>query len=38
VVLAGKAAGKRITSLADLDGVNIGTEGGTFADAILDEL
>ena len=35
VVLGGKAAVKPITSLADLDGVNIGTEGGTFADAIL---
>jgi ABC-type amino acid transport substrate-binding protein len=35
VVLGGKAAAKPITSLADLDGVNIGTEGGTFADAIL---
>jgi ABC-type amino acid transport substrate-binding protein len=35
VVLAGKAAGKRVTSLADLDGVSLGIEGGTFADAAL---
>jgi ABC-type amino acid transport substrate-binding protein len=35
VVLGGKAAAKPITGLADLDGVNIGTEAGTFADAIL---
>jgi ABC-type amino acid transport substrate-binding protein len=35
VVLGGKAAAKPISSLADLDGVNVGTEAGTFADAIL---
>lgn len=35
VVLGGKAAAKPITSLADLDGVKVGTEAGTFADAIL---
>ncbi len=35
VVLGGKAAAKPITTLADLDGVNLGIEAGTFADAIL---
>ena len=35
VVLGGKATAKPITSLADLDGVNVGTEAGTFTDAIL---
>ncbi|MGO9330598.1 MAG: substrate-binding periplasmic protein [Steroidobacteraceae bacterium] len=35
VVLGGKEAAKPISSLADLDGVNVGSEAGTFADAIL---
>jgi ABC-type amino acid transport substrate-binding protein len=35
VVLGGKAAAKQITSLADLDGVNLGIESSTLGDAIL---
>lgn len=35
VVLGGRAAAKQIFSLADLDGVKIGVESGTLADAIL---
>jgi ABC-type amino acid transport substrate-binding protein len=35
VVLGGKAAARRIISLADLDGVNLGIEAGTLGDAIL---
>lgn len=35
IILGGGALGKSITSLADLDGVRIGTEGGTLGDAIL---
>jgi hypothetical protein len=35
IVLGGKAAAKQITSLADLDGVNLGIEISTLGDAIL---
>jgi ABC-type amino acid transport substrate-binding protein len=35
VVLSAKAASKKITQLADLDGIKLGVEGGTLADAIL---
>jgi ABC-type amino acid transport substrate-binding protein len=35
VVLGPKAASRRISSLADLDGVNVGIEIGTLGDAIL---
>ena len=35
VVLSGTAAAKRINSLADLDGVNLGIETSTLGDAIL---
>ena len=35
VILGGAAAGKPIYSLADLDGMTIGVEGGTLSDAIL---
>ncbi len=35
VVLGGKSAAKRITSVADLDGVNLGIETSTLGDAIL---
>jgi ABC-type amino acid transport substrate-binding protein len=35
VVLAGKATERRITSLADLEGLNLAIEAGTLGDAIL---
>lgn len=35
IVLAGKAAEKRVVGLADLDGVKLGIEGGTLGDVIL---
>lgn len=35
VVLGGKAAGRHIASLADLDGVSLGIESGTLGDSIL---
>jgi hypothetical protein len=35
IVLGGQAAAKRITNLADLDGVNLGIETSTLGDAIL---
>lgn len=35
VVLSGKAPAKAISSLADLDGMNLGIEAGTLGDAIL---
>ena len=35
VVLGGSAAQKTITSLADLDGINLGIEAGTLGDAVL---
>jgi Bacterial extracellular solute-binding proteins, family 3 len=35
LVLGGKAAERRVTSLADLDGVSFGIEAGTLGDAIL---
>lgn len=35
VVLGGKAAEKHIASIADLDGINLGIEGGTLGDGIL---
>jgi ABC-type amino acid transport substrate-binding protein len=35
VVLGGTAASARITGLADLEGIKLGVEGGTLADAVL---
>jgi len=35
LMLGGKAAERRVTSLADLDGVSFGIEAGTLGDAIL---